>query len=152
MNFPYTRVTDLTRINLPSRILPWLPIEIFTADNPDNRVTPLGLVDSGADVNMINIEIGKYLGLKLEGGKEHKIFGLGGGVVTGFEHKVMYQISDPEGKEKSIIYEDIAVFTKDAFPPSTPQQTAIWGTVGFFRNTIVSFNFPDNIEVLSAQS
>jgi len=50
-------------------------------------------------------------------------------------------------KNKPITYSDFVAFTYQKFPASMPQQTAILGTIGFFKQVDVTFQYPKRILV-----
>lgn len=125
--------------------MPWIKVGVFNPHNPEKIIYPLGLVDSGSDLTIINREIGESLGYEIERGRKEKIRGLGGGSLIGYIHKLGYIIENPEKPKDIIKYSDIVAFTKNVFPISYPQQTAIFGTLGFFRHLMVTFVFPKKI-------
>ncbi|MBI3290346.1 hypothetical protein HYZ78_03030 [Candidatus Microgenomates bacterium] len=145
MEFPYTQVLDFVKHQKRHRILPWIRVGIFNPKNPSNIIYSLGLVDSGADVSIINREIGEELEFKIEKGRKEEIEGVGGGTIKGFLHEVGFIVQDYGNTKNVIKYTDYAVFVENAFPESMPQQTAIFGTIGFFRHLMVTFVFPKQI-------
>ncbi len=146
MNFEYTKVTDFPKHQKRERILPWIRFGIFNPVNKDKILYLLGLVDSGSDVTIVDHEFGQSLGYNLEKGVEDQIVGFGGAKVPVSFHPVGFYIHDGS-KEKPIIYQDLVAFSKGKFPTSMPQQTAILGTIGFFRHLRVAFEFPKQITV-----
>jgi 8-oxo-dGTP pyrophosphatase MutT (NUDIX family) len=152
MEFPYYKVLDFPRHQKRTRLLPWMRIGIFNPDNPKKVVYPLGLVDSGSDASIIDRELGEELGYEIEKGQPETIVGMGGGQTPGFIHKLGYLIENPDDSKDIIKYVDGAVFTKNNFPPTMPQQTAIFGTIGFFRHLLVTFAFPSGIEIQTLTS
>lgn len=145
MEFPYVKVLDFPKHQKRRRLLPWVRVGIFNPKNPEEIIYALGLVDSGADITILDREIGEELGFEIEKGISQKIFGVGGGFIRGFVHKVGYLIENPEKPKDLTKYQDLAVFTKNPFPSTMPQQTAIFGTIGFFRHLMVTFIFPKSI-------
>lgn len=145
MEFPYIKVIDFPKHQKRQRLLPWLRIGIFNPKNPSGVIYTLGLVDSGADITILDREIGEELDYDIEKGTLEKIFGVGGGSINGFAHKVGYLIENPDNTKGAIRYTDFAVFTKNPFPATMPQQTAIFGTIGLFRHLMVTFIFPKSI-------
>lgn len=148
MEFPYAKVFDFPKHQKRERWLPWIKVGIFNPQNPANIIYPLGLVDSGSDLTIIDREIGENLGYEIEKVpkvNKVKIEGLGGGSITGFVHKMGYLIQNRNNPKDIIKYFDIVTFTKNVFPRSYPQQTAIFGTVGFFKHLIVTFMYPRKI-------
>lgn len=152
MEFPYSIVVDFPRHQLRRRILPWIRVGIFNPKDPKNIIYALGLIDSGADITILDREIGENLGYNIEKGGKMELRGLGGGVVKGFIHKVGFVVENPDNSKDMIKYTDLAAFTKNPFPETMPQQTAIYGTVGFFKNLMVTFMFPKQIIVDSLSS
>ena len=78
--------------------------------------------------------------------KKGIVTGFGGGKVEVLFLEAEYEIDDKSGK-KSITYRDLVAFTKRSFVQTHPQQTAIFGTIGLFRNVKVTFNYPKNIHI-----
>ena len=129
--------------------MPWLRFGIFNPKNEDVIVYPLGLVDSGSDLTIINHEFAEELGIDLGKAKKDQkgdVVGVGGGKLEVCLYKVGFLIGDESGV-KPIKYTDLVGFSRADFPPSMPQQTAILGTTGFFRKLRVTFNFPKYILV-----
>jgi|SRR3990167_3031922 len=145
MDFDYAIVTDWPGHQPRQRYLPWINIGIR---KPGNLTTiyPLGLVDSGAEVTMVDREIGEELGFNFKKAKKDTVTGFGGGKVSVLYLEAEYVIDDKSGKEP-IIYRDFAGFTQYPFPQTHPQQTAIFGTIGLFKNVRVTFSFPRNIHI-----
>lgn len=147
MMFPYTEVEEYVCFKTFKRILPWIPISIFNPNNPKFTITPLGLADSGSDITIVDYEIGVCLGYNLKKGRQDIIRGVGGGKLEGYFHEAGFMINDPRKKEKLITYVDDVFFAEKPFPDTVPQQTAIYGTQGFFKHTIVTFDFPSSINI-----
>lgn len=145
MEFPYIKVTDFPKHQPRQRLLPWVRVGIFNPKNPQTVVYPVGLVDSGSDVTLINFELGEKLGYEIEEGIKQEVKGFGGGTITGFYHKVGFIIEEPGNPKNAIKYTDFVIFSKNKFPVSMPQQTAIFGTIGFFRHLMVTFVFPKKV-------
>lgn len=151
MEFPYTKVIDFPKHQTRQRLLPWIRFGIFNPRLPDKVIYPMGLIDSGSNVTIIDHEIGENLGLdikKVKKGFKGKVYGVGGGFIEVYFHKVGF-IIDNEGGEKPIIYQDLVGFTLCQFPSSMPQQTAILGHIGFFNHLEVCFNHPISISINS---
>lgn len=145
MDFDYTLVTDWPGHQPRQRYLPWINIGIRKPGKPET-IYPLGLLDSGAELTIVDKEIGEELGFNLSKAKKSSLTGFGGGKVSVLILEAEYEINDKSGK-KAIIYRDLVGFTQQAFPQTHPQQTAIFGTVGLFRNVQVTFNHPRNIHI-----
>lgn len=147
MNLPYLQVIDFPKHQFRKRVLPWIRIGIFNPQNPEKIIDTVGLIDSGAEITILDREIGENLGYRVEKGIKEELRGLGGGTIPGFTHKVGFIIEDPDNTVKQIKYIDFAVFAKNPFPATMPQQTAIYGTVGFFQHLMVTFIFPSQITI-----
>lgn len=141
MKFPYIKVTDFPRHQKRERWLPWMRVGISNPKGDSETLYPLGLVDSGSDITIVDHEIGEKLGFDIKKGKKDKVYGVGGGSIEIYFHEAILRIHDGS-KEKPIIYEDWVAFTYKKFPRSMPQQTAIFGTLGFFRHLEVTFQYP----------
>ncbi|OGD98271.1 hypothetical protein A3H87_02025 [Candidatus Curtissbacteria bacterium RIFCSPLOWO2_02_FULL_42_37] len=146
MDFPYTLVTDWPKHQARQRYLPWINIGI-RKPGTIKTVWPLGLVDSRAELTVIDHEIGKELGLNFKKAIKNTITGFGGAKVQVLIAEVEFVIDDGRGKEPTV-YQDFAGFTANPFPAPHPQQTAIFGTVGLFRKVNeVSFEYPRRIHI-----
>ncbi|MBI2326929.1 hypothetical protein HYU92_01275 [Candidatus Curtissbacteria bacterium] len=145
MDFDYALVTDWPRHKPRQRYLPWINIGIRKIGK-EKTIWPLGLVDSGADLTIVDREIGDELGFDFKKARKNFITGFGGAKVEVLLTEAEYVIDDNKGK-RPIIYRDLIGFTKGQFPLSHPQQTAIFGTIGLFRNVHVEFDFPRNIHI-----
>ena len=80
MDFPYTLVTDWPKHQARQRYLPWINIGI-RKPGTIKTVWPLGLVDSRAELTVIDHEIGKELGLNFKKALKNTITGFGGAKV-----------------------------------------------------------------------
>lgn len=144
MEFSYFKVIDYPKHQKRERILPWLRFGIFNLKDQSNILYPVGLIDSGSDVTIIDHEFGEKLGIEIKEGIKDKIYGVGGGHIEVWFHKVGLSVQDGS-KRKAIIYSDLVAFTYEKFSATMPQQTAILGTIGFFRQLDVTFKYPKNI-------
>ncbi len=146
MNFSYVKVLDFPKHQERQRILPWIRFGIFNPKEPSLIIYPLGLVDSGSDITFVTHELGEQLGYNITKGIKNQIIGMGGGAIDVYYHKVGIILEDKGGKQ---IYKfvDMIAFTYKDFPATMPQQTAILGTIGFFRHLNVCFNFPVQITI-----
>lgn len=151
MKFDYIKVLDFPKHQKRERILPWIRFGIFNLKDKSQILYPLGLVDSGSDVTFINHEFGKKLGFDIKRGLKSSVYGVGGGKIDVYFHTVGFYIYDGS-KDKPFIYQDVAAFTYRDFPATMPQQTAILGTIGFFRNVDVILRYPKRIVVESKDS
>lgn len=152
MEFPYRKVSAFYNHKRNDKILPWINIslynpETYNHETNDETIHVLGLVDSGAETTLIDREIGEQLGYDVETGKRIEMTGIGGAKMVGYLHMVGFQIEDLLGKEEPIIYKDYAAFAETKFPKTMPQQTAIWGTRGFFNHLSVGLQYPDSIYI-----
>jgi len=146
MKFPYILVTDFPRHLKRARLLPWMRFGISNPKKKSEIIYPVALVDSGSDVTIVDYEIGEKLGYNIKKGIRDKVIGVGGGSIEIYWHIAIYHIHDGSN-EKPITYEDRIAFAYKKFPISMPQQTAILGTIGFFRNLEVTFEHPEYIFV-----
>lgn len=146
MTFPYIRVLRFHKHKKRERMLPWIRFGIFNPEDRSTIIYPLGLIDSGSDITFIDHEFGERLGFDIKKGHKGKAHGIGGGKIDIYFFKVGLSISDGS-KEKSIVYEDFVGFTFKEFPISMPQQTAILGTMGFFRNVDITFSYPNYMSI-----
>lgn len=146
MKFPYTKVIDFPKHQKRERILPWIRFGIFNLKDKSNILYPVGLVDSGSDITIIDHEFAEELGFNIKKGVKNKVYGVGGGFIDIYFHKVGLAIHDGSRK-KPIVYKDFIAFTYKKFPTTMPQQTAILGTMGFFRHLEVTFRYPKEILV-----
>ena len=150
MKLDYIKVLDFPKHQKRERILPWIRFGIFNPKDQSQMLYPLGLVDSGSDITFINHEFGRKLGFDIKKGIRSEVYGVGGGKIDVYFHAVGFSIHDGS-KEEPIIYQDMAAFTYTDFPSTMPQQTAILGTIGFFRNVDVMFYYPKHIVVEEKQ-
>lgn len=146
MDFPYTLVTDWPKHQTRQRYLPWINIGVRKPSST-KAIWPLGLVDSGAELTVIDHEVAEELGLNFKKALKDTITGFGGAKVPVLIVEVEFILDDGKGKDP-IIYQDFAAFTKNPFPTSHPHQTAIFGTMGLFRKVNkVSFEYPKRIRI-----
>ena len=80
-------------------------------------------------------EFAEKLRVEIKKGIKDRVYGVGGGYIDIWLHKVGLWIRDSSGKEP-MIYTDFVAFTYEGFPATLPQQTAILGTIGFFRQEV----------------
>lgn len=146
MTFPYIKVLRFHKHQKRERMLPWIRFGIFNPENPSNIIYPLGLIDSGSDITFVDHEFGVKLGFDIKKGHKGEAHGLGGEKIDIYFFKVGLSISDGS-KRTPILYKDFVGFTYREFPISMPQQTAILGTVGLFRNVDVTFSYPNYISL-----
>jgi len=152
MEFPYCKVLDFPKHQKRTRLLPWIRVGIFNPNYPSKIIYPMGLIDSGADISIIDRELGNELGYVIEKGKPETLIGMGGGKTEGFIHELGYLIGNPDNTDDAVKYKDYVVFTKNSFPVTMPQQTAIYGTIGFFNHLMVTFMYPIGIQIQTLAS
>lgn len=145
MEFPYIKVIDFPKHQKRERVLPWILFGIFSLKDRSNILYPVGLIDSGSDITIIDHEFGEKLGIEIKKGIKDKVYGVGGGHIDIWFHKMGLSIHDGGKGEPIIYYNDFVAFTYEKFPTTMPQQTAILGTIGFFRQLDVTFKYPKNI-------
>lgn len=71
MEFSYFKVIDFPKHQKRERILPWIRFGIFNLKDQSNILYPVGLIDSGSDITIIDYEFGEKLGIGIK--KELKI-------------------------------------------------------------------------------
>lgn len=148
MIFPYIKVTRFHKHLRVERLLPWIRFGIYNPKSKNNILYPLGLVDSGSEITFIDHEFAEELGYDIKKGRKSEVVGVGGAKIDIYFHKVGIIIED-NNKSKQLLVEDDIAFSYNRFPSSMPQQTAILGTLGFFRHFSVTFNYPNFIKVES---
>jgi hypothetical protein len=144
MNFDYIRVLDFPKHQKRERILPWIRFGIFNLENESNILYPLGLIDSGSDITIIDYEFGEALDIDIKKGIKGEVVGVGGGIIKVYFHQIGFSIHDGS-KESPIKYDSIVAFGYSRFPKTMPQQTAILGTLGFFDHVDVKLMYPEKI-------
>ncbi len=145
MDFDYALVTDWPGHKPRQRYLPWINIGIRNHGS-QKTIYPLGLVDSGAELTIVDREIGEELGFNFSRANKGAVTGFGGGRIEVLFMEAEYEIHD-NSRKKPIIYRDLVAFTRQAFAQTHPQQSAIFGTIGLFRNVKVTFDYPSNIHI-----
>jgi len=144
MEFPYLKVIDFPKHQKRERFLPWIRFGIFNPKNKIKILYPVGLVDSGSDITIIDYEFAEELGIEIKKGPKIKVYGIGEGKIEVWFSLVGFILEDDNGNQP-ITYQDLVGFTYESFPLTMPQQTAILGTVGFFRHLKVTFDYPRSI-------
>ena len=107
---------------------PIIPIELKFKNNSINY---LALIDSGADLSIIDAEAGEYLGIDVKNGKEEYFGGVQeAGLAVAYLHDVQIGIGDFRKKVTVGFSYDIA-----------EHGYGIFGQKGFFDLFIVKFDF-----------
>ena len=151
MRFTYLPVLDFPNHQKRVRHLPWIRFGIANPKDKLEVIYPIGLIDSGSEMTIVDYEIGKELGFNIEEGKCEKVYGVGGGSIKVYFHKAILSVQSEDSKEP-IMFEDWIGFSKEKFPDTMPQQTAILGTIGFFRHLEITFAYPKFIDIKSSFS
>lgn len=146
MRFPYLPVLDFPNHQKRIRFLPWIRFGIANPKNKLEIIYPIGLIDSGSEITFVDFEIGKKLGFDIESGKSDRVYGVGGGFIKVYYHKSILYVQDNH-LDEPIVYEDLIAFSKEKFPITMSQQTAILGTVGFFRHLKITLSYPKYIDI-----
>ncbi len=146
MLFPYIKVARFHKHQKVERLLPWIRFGIYNPKYKSNILYPVGLLDSGSEITFIDYEFGRELNYDIKKGKLSEVVGVGGAKLQVYFHKVGIIVNDSSGKKPFMIEDDVA-FTFTKFPSSMPQQTAILGTIGFFRHFSVTFDYPNFIKI-----
>ena len=118
----------------------------YLIQSSKNIIYPLGLVDSGSEITFISHEFGEQLGFDIKKGVKDQVIGVGGASIDIYYHKAGLILED-KAKKEDCKFTDMMAFTYSDFPISMPQQTAILGTIGFFRHLNVCFKFPSHISI-----
>jgi len=98
MDFDYATVIDWPKHKARTRILPWINIGIRIPNNTDETVWPLGLVDSGTDITIVDREIGEELGFNFQKAQKDTTTGFGGAKVEVLIMEAECVIDDNKGK------------------------------------------------------
>lgn len=92
------------------------------------------LIDSGADYNIFHADIAIYLGITLKKGSKRKLSGIGGKVITGYEHQITLRLRD-------FAYHAPVTFSAD-IPVNT---LAVLGNKGFFDRFVITLNYREKV-------
>ncbi len=124
MKFQYTATTSTnTKGKLTKR--PIIELELI---GKTENVNVLGLIDSGADTTMMNIDYAKVLGVDLEKAKRKEFVGIGDAHVTTFISSVTMKVK----------YFDFPITTPVAFTDS-PSVDVLLGQEDFFECFRIKF-------------
>lgn len=137
LTFRYKKVRrpNNTEINSPS-----IPIIL---SGKEGKYRFIALLDSGADISVIPIEVAEVLGLELSGNKE-EARGIGGKVPT-IETKVNLEIGrGHENYNLTIPIKVILIENEDA----DYELPVLLGRAGFFDNFSITFNQKENKIIL----
>ena len=135
MKFPYRKIN----LKHPFSTKPFIlrPIIPISLRNNNESLRYEALIDSGADFNILPIEIADKLRMHLKTSHKISFTGIGGNTVNGFKADIVLEI----GKEK--------VQTKTVF---APVGNGILGQYGFFDNFAVKFDLKNKeIEINSEE-
>ncbi|MBI2263198.1 hypothetical protein HY373_01510 [Candidatus Berkelbacteria bacterium] len=130
MNFPYFKIPALD----PNRkwiSRPVIPIRIY---GPIDNIAIDALIDSGADISLFNLEIGKRLGLDFSDSQIENFLGIGGDGIAAY----IYEI------EVKILGMPNSIKIKAGFADS-PNVIAILGQEDFFDAYRIKFEKYRNI-------
>lgn len=132
MKFPYKKYpsTQVTKAFPEKSIL--LPIVPIRLSNNNKYVDCNALIDSGAGACLFPAEIGEYIGIQIVNEYEHKFFGIGGGGLTAYFHRIKIEL----GGHKC---ESYIGFTYDKLP------FPLLGQNGFFSLFTVIFDLSKEI-------
>lgn len=147
MEFPYIKVLDFPRHQKRNRFLPWIRFGLYLPAKKSKVVFPLGLIDSGSDITIVDHEFAQTLGIEVKKGRQAEVIGVGGGRMSIYGHRLGIEIHNGSD-EKPLTYTDLVWFTFGSFPSCMPQQTAILGTSGFFDKLRVTFTYPFSINII----
>ncbi len=116
-----------------SDLMPYIEVE-FSYDQSFFRL--LGLMDSGASVSMIDMELAKELGINLNTCEKVKVGGVGG-EKTGYKTEVLARIEKPETQflTEVVIVEDLPF-------------SVLLGQNNFFKQFRIKFEGKNNIFAL----
>ncbi|MDO8569893.1 MAG: retropepsin-like aspartic protease [bacterium] len=97
MKFQYWTTSGVldTRGRIVKR--PMLELEFIGKDG--SKINAIGLVDSGADTTMLNIQYADFLGVKLDEKNTRNILGVGNGTVLVYVSTFRFKIKQMEDKE-----------------------------------------------------
>lgn len=125
MEFEYKRLKS-------GQYRPIIPIEL---EYKDKKTRILSLVDSGADVCIFPSEVGEYLGIDIESGKEVPVQGVVEGAKSSYYlHPMLLGVSGGGDKYSSQV----------GFMPNLSKQGyGILGQLGFFENYKVILDLPN---------
>lgn len=108
--------------------LRYLPLVPLTAHGPAGEVELLALVDSGAEENVLDAEVGEALGLDVEAGREVRLFGYDGREQQGYRLAIDLQVGRQWWRAPVIFAHSVA-------------RGGILGQRGFFQFFTVTFRY-----------
>ena len=124
---------------LRNELLPFIDLSFRFSCSIDNDTQFEALIDSGADYNVFHADVAAYLGINLKKGSKRKISGIGGKVLTGYEHRITLRLKD-------FTYHAPVTFSADI-----PENTlAVLGNNGFFDRFVVTLNYQAKIITLTS--
>ena len=124
MKYQYTATpSNNTKGKLTKR--PIVELEII---GKNDTLNALGLIDSGADTTMMNIEYAKVLGIDLENAQKKEFLGIGSARVTTYISSVTMKVK----------HFDMPITTPVAFTDSSPVDVLL-GQEAFFECFRIKF-------------
>ena len=117
------------------------PMVRVTVIGPDDAVTQLGLLDTGADETILPIEILAQIGHAGPAGRTGRLHGIHGGSVDVVYGEVRFGFT--EGGTKPFVWEATVAFGQNLAEP-------IFGHSGFLEHFTASFNGPGRFVKLAA--
>lgn len=128
MKFPYRKINLENPFNSKKFIL--RPIIPFSIKYNDKALRFEALIDSGADFNILPIEIAKKLEITLKNSDSISFAGVGGNIIDGIKTDVVLEIGSQEIQARVVF---------------APVEGGILGQYGFFDLCKVNFNLKNKI-------
>lgn len=128
MRFPYRKINLANPFNSKKFILrPIIPLSI---KYQDKALRFEALIDSGADFNILPMEIAKKLGIILKNSEHISFAGVGGNIIDGIKTDVSLEIGSQKIQSRVVF---------------APVENGILGQYGFFDLFKVNFNLKNKI-------
>ena len=134
MQFPYKKFKLADRTEL---LKPIIPIGLLFNGK---RIRHEALIDSGADFNIFNAEIGELLGINIRSGKEIKFSGIAGNPFEVYLHNLTLEVGGWR-------YKIMAGFSYEI----SPYGFGILGQKGFFDLFRIKFIFSKGIIEITSE-
>jgi len=96
MKFSYLKFPAQPTEAFPDRKWALRPVLPVTLKNEDKKITIQALIDSGADHNIFNAEIGEILGIDVKSGKKLYFWGTSGQKQLAYYHDIGIEIGGLE--------------------------------------------------------